>query len=438
MASQKETRKYTLIMNILVVGSGGRENALAWKLAQSPRCDALFIAPGNGGSPNTLPIDPLDFEALAKAIQTHAIGLVVVGPEQPLAEGLVDFLRERRDLGPLKVVGPRRAAAMLESSKDFAKSFMVRHGIPTAKHKTFTKQELVEGYRFIDSLRPPYVLKADGLAGGKGVLILPDADTAKRELSLMLKTEKHSEASPKVVIEEFLPGKECSVFVLSNGKDFVFLPTAKDYKRVGEGDQGPNTGGMGVVAPWPHSSPEFLAEVERDIVRPTLLGMAEEGQPYTGFLYVGLMVVEGKPYVIEYNCRMGDPETQAVMPLIKSDLLPWLEGSAGGNWPEGMLEPEAGVAATVVLCANGYPGTYETGMPLRISESDRALVFQAGTRRSGEHLLSQGGRVLAVTGLGADLEEALDVAYGYLSENPWSAGFYRRDIGYEWLGESKA
>jgi phosphoribosylamine--glycine ligase len=420
-------------MNILVLGSGGRENALAWKLAQSPRCDTLLTAPGNGGSTNALDLDPLDFEGLAKAIQTHNIQLLVIGPEQPLAHGLVDYLKQRTDLGPLKVVGPSQKAALLESSKDFAKGFMNRNNIPTAEHKTISAETLVEGFRFIDQLQAPYVLKADGLAGGKGVLILSTADEAKRELSLMLNPKKTRSEASKVLIETFLHGMECSVFVLTNGTDYVLLPTAKDYKRVGEGDTGLNTGGMGVVAPWPHTSPEFLNEVAQTIVEPTLKGMAKEGQPYTGFLYVGLMVVQGKPYVIEYNCRMGDPETQAVMPLIKSDLIPWLEATAAGPWPTGKLEWNSGVASTVVLCSKGYPGSYETGLPLRLPESDSALVFQAGTRKTETQLLSQGGRVLAVTGLGETLPEALQNAYGYLDALNWSGGFYRRDIGYEWL-----
>jgi phosphoribosylamine--glycine ligase len=422
-------------MNILVLGAGGRENALSWKLTQSSRCDKLLNAPGNGGSPQTLDLDPLDFQAVARAIQVENIQLLLIGSEQPLAEGLVDFLRQRTDLGPLKVVGPSQKAALLESSKDFAKDFMNRHGIPTAEHKTITAETLVEGFRFIDQLQAPYVLKADGLAAGKGVLILDSADDAKRELSLMLNPQKNRTASSKVLIETFLHGMECSVFALTNGTNYVFLPTAKDYKRVGEGDTGLNTGGMGVVAPWPHTSPEFLSEVGQTIVEPTLKGMANEGHPYTGFLYLGLMVVKGKPYVIEYNCRMGDPETQAVMPLIKSDLIPWLEGAAGSPWPTGNLEWNSGVAATVVLCANGYPGPYQTGVPLRLPDTDSALVFQAGTRKSGTQLLSQGGRVLAVTGRGDNLPQALKNAYGYVASLNWSGGFYRRDIGYEWLNK---
>jgi len=420
-------------MNILVLGSGGRENALSWKLAQSTRCDKLFTAPGNGGSPQTLNLNPLDFEALAQTLRSENIQLLVIGPEQPLAQGLVDYLQQRTDLGPLKVVGPTQKAALLESSKDFAKGFMNRHGIPTAEHKTITLESLVEGFRFIDQLQPPYVLKADGLAAGKGVLILSTADEAKRELSLMLNSKKNQTEAGKVVIETFLHGLECSVFILTNGADYVFLPTAKDYKRVGEGDTGLNTGGMGVVAPWPHTSPEFLNLVAQTIVEPTLLGMANEGQPYTGFLYLGLMVVQGKPFVIEYNCRLGDPETQAVMPLIKSDLIPWLEAAAGGPWPNSILELNSSMAGTVVLCSKGYPGNYETGLPLRLPKSDSALLFHAGTRKTENQLLSQGGRVLAVTGLGDTLPEALKNAYAYLDDLNWSAGFYRRDIGYEWL-----
>ncbi len=424
-------------MNILVLGSGGREHALAWKIAQSPQCDKLFIAPGNAGTAQTgtnLSLAVNDFAAIAEAINTHQIDLLVVGPEDPLVNGIYDYLRQEAGLHELLIIGPDAAGAQLEGSKDFAKRFMQQNGIPTAAARTFVSGQEEEAYRYIDTQTPPIVVKADGLAAGKGVIIAQSQEEAKEAVHSMLVDEKFAAAGKKLLIEQFLEGIELSVFVLTDGRDYKILPEAKDYKRIGEQDTGPNTGGMGAVSPVPFATAEFMQKVESRIVQPTLAGLRQAGSHYAGFIFIGLMNVQGDPYVIEYNVRMGDPETQVVMPRLQTDLLALLTATASGKLKDIDLQIAPQTATTVVAVAGGYPGQYEKGHEIQgLEQTGEALVFHAGTKADGDRILTNGGRVLAATGLGADMEAALAQSYGTLAQISWPGMYYRQDIGRDLL-----
>ena len=426
-------------MNILLLGSGGREHALAWRMARSPHLSQLFIAPGNPGMSlygTCLPrIGVTDFAAIADLIRREQIKLLVVGPEVPLVEGIADYLREEAGLKDLLIVGPDARGAQLEGSKDFSKAFMQRYGIPTAGYKTFGRQSYDEAVDYLKTLRPPYVLKADGLAAGKGVIISEDLEEAQRELRELL-TGRFGEASTRVVIEEYLHGIECSVFIATDGHAWRILPVAKDYKRIGEGDTGPNTGGMGSVSPVIFADETFMKKVEERVVRPTIEGLRSEGIDYRGFIFAGLMNVGGDPYVIEYNCRMGDPETESVMLRIDSDFVELLERMASGELGDYQLEESTKYSATVVLVSEGYPGTYAKGKPISYPHEptfDSAL-FHAGTARdTSGHLMTSGGRVLTASCLGSTLEEALERCYKLADQVHFEGKALRRDIGQDLL-----
>ncbi|MBE0649742.1 MAG: phosphoribosylamine--glycine ligase [Bacteroidales bacterium] len=424
-------------MKILILGSGGREHALSWKLAQSPKVEHIFIAPGNAGTAmvgTNLPIDVNDFESIKMAVIEKEIDMLVVGPEVPLVEGIHDFFAGDRILSSIPVIGPKKNAAQLEGSKDFAKAFMMKYQIPTAAYATFTKDTIEEGKAFLETLKAPYVLKADGLAAGKGVVILDNLDAAKEELNSMLAEAKFGEASSKVVIEEFLKGIELSVFVLTDGKHYKMLPEAKDYKRIGEGDTGPNTGGMGSISPVTFANPTFMQKVENRIVKPTLEGLQKEGIPYQGFLFFGLINVNGEPYVIEYNCRLGDPEAESVIPRIKSDLVNLLEGVAEGNLDEKKMEIDDRYAASVVLVSEGYPGKYETGKEIKgIGNLNNCILFYAGAGNDIEKnvIKTSGGRVMAVTSYGNTLNEALKSAYANVENIEFQGKYFRKDLGFD-------
>jgi phosphoribosylamine--glycine ligase len=419
-------------MNLLILGSGGREHAIAWKIAQSPLLDKLYVAPGNPGTAQlatNLPCALSDFEAIRSLVLNHQIELVIVGPEVPLVEGLADFFLTDDSLKNIQFLGPDKHAAQLEGSKDFAKQFMMRHGIPTAQYATFTKASIEEGHRFLETLNPPYVLKADGLAAGKGVLILNSLSEAQESLTTLLGGQ-FGEASARVVIEEFLTGVELSVFALTDGKDYVLLPEAKDYKRIGEGDTGLNTGGMGAVSPVPFADEAFMQKVEERIVKPTMRGIREENMRYTGFVFFGLINVNGDPFVIEYNCRMGDPETEVVMPRIASDVLPLFSAAATGTLAGMTLEKDSRAASTIMLVAGGYPEEYEKGNIISgLSEVQNSLVFHAGTKQSNEDIVTSGGRVLAITSYGHDIHDALRTSYENAARINWTDKYYRRDLG---------
>lgn len=415
-------------LKILLLGSGGRESALAWKILQSPRTERLFVAPGNAGTHEyNVDLDISDFESVGQFVEDNGIDMIVVGPEQPLVDGIADFFEDR----PVKVIGPGAKGAVLEGSKEFAKEFMFRHAIPTARFMTVTTDTVDEGFAFLESLKPPYVLKADGLAAGKGVIILDSLADAKDTLSEML-GGMFGQASSTVVIEEFLSGTECSVFVVTDGEDYRILPVAKDYKRVGEGDTGPNTGGMGAVSPVPFADEEFMAKVERHIVMPTLQGLRADDIPYSGFLFIGLMNVAGDPMVIEYNVRMGDPETEVVMPRIKSDIVDLLEGIADKTLALKKLETDPRACVTVMTVSGGYPGHYEKGKEitgLDEAAAEGAILFHAGTHRSplGQTLTS-GGRVLACSAYGADMAEAAEKALRAADRVSFEGKYFRHDI----------
>lgn len=422
-------------MRVLLLGSGGREHALAWKMAQSSMLEELFIAPGNAGTKQhgkNVAINPTDFEAVKRFVLENQINLVVVGPEEPLVKGIHDFFLADNELKNIPVIGPQKFAAQLEGSKDFAKQFMFRHNIPTAKYATFTKETLEDGYKFLTSMKPPYVLKADGLAAGKGVLILDDLAEAKSELKNMLADAKFGEASSRVVIEQFLKGIELSVFVLTDGDSYKLLPEAKDYKRIGEGDTGLNTGGMGAVSPVPFADAGFMDKVVNQIIIPTVKGLKNDNIPYKGFIFFGLINVKGEPFVIEYNCRMGDPETEVVIPRLKSDILDLFEGVATNTLSERDIQFVDKCASTVMMVSGGYPEDYEKGKQIYgLNSVTDSLVFHAGTSSDGPAVLSAGGRVLAVTSYGKQLDAALLRSYESAAKIEFEGAYYRKDIGFD-------
>lgn len=424
-------------MNILVIGNGGREHALAWKIKQSPKCGKLYVAPGNAGTAlvaENVAIATDDFQGLGNFCLENNIGLVVVGPEAPLVDGIRNYYESDASLKNILMVGPDKTGAQLEGSKDFSKQFMVRHGIPTAKARTFTAEDVDQAFDYISTCKPPIVLKADGLAAGKGVIISLSQAEAKTVIKEMLVNKKFGAASTKVLIEEFLNGIELSVFVLTDGKDYVVLPEAKDYKRIGNGDTGPNTGGMGAVSPVVFADRAFMKKVDELVIRPTIAGLEKEGINYKGFIFIGLMNVGGHPYVIEYNARMGDPETQAVMTRIKNDFLELLVAAASGNLKDKKVEIDDQYAVTVVQVSGGYPGSFEKGKTIRGHEKDgKAFVFHAGTKRKAEEVVSDGGRVLAITGNGNSLHEAREAAYARAGEISWEGLYFRDDIGLDLL-----
>ncbi len=424
-------------MRILLLGSGGREHALAWKIAQSSMLEELFIAPGNAGTEEhgkNVNLSPTDFDAVKEFVIKNEIDTVVVGPEDPLVKGIADFFSADDELKSVNVVGPNKQAAQLEGSKDFAKKFMQRHKIPTAKYGTFTKDTLEEGYAFLEKMKAPYVLKADGLAAGKGVLIIDNLTEAKKELKSMLSDAKFGDASSRVVIEEFLSGVELSCFVITDGDAYKILPEAKDYKRIGEGDTGLNTGGMGAVSPVPFANPTFLDKIENQIIIPTIKGLKAEEIEYKGFIFFGLINVKNEPYVIEYNCRMGDPETEVVIPRLKSDILDLFEGVGTNTLSERDIQFDERSASTVMMVSGGYPEAYEKGKKISgIGSVTKSIVFHAGTKADGPTVLTNGGRVLAATSYGKDLESALKNSYESIEKISFDGAFFRKDIGQDVL-----
>jgi phosphoribosylamine--glycine ligase len=422
-------------MNILILGSGGREHAFALKLNESKKVTQLFVAPGNAGThkiATNININLTDFEAVKKTVLENDIKMVVVGPEVPLVAGIHDFFLADNELKKIPVIGPKKDGALLEGSKDFSKQFMQKHGVPTARYKAFTKENLTEGFTFLETLEAPYVLKADGLAAGKGVLILNSLEEAKTELKEMVSNEKFGKASTTVVIEEFLKGIELSVFVLTDGKSYKILPSAKDYKRIGEGDQGLNTGGMGAISPVPFADTAFLSKVEELVVKPTIAGLQKDGIDYRGFIFIGLMNDHGNPSVVEYNVRMGDPETEVVLPRIASDLFDLFEGVADQNLHEKSFSVRDKVATTVMLVSGGYPEGYEKHKEITGFENvNESIVFHAGTDVVDNKVVTSGGRVMAVTSLGNTIEEALEKSYRSIQKINFDKMNYRKDIGFD-------
>lgn len=421
-------------MNILIIGSGGREHAFAWKISQSPKVNKLFIAPGNAGTAKcgiNLNLNVSDFKAIGNAVLENEIGMVIVGPEVPLVEGLHDYFLADETLKSIPVIGPVKKGAQLEGSKDFAKEFMSKYKIPTARYFSVNYENAKAGISFLRSLKPPYVLKADGLAAGKGVLIIDSLSEAERMLNEML-GGMFGSASKKVVIEEFLEGVECSVFVLTDGKTYKILPEAKDYKRIGEGNTGPNTGGMGAISPVPFVTKDFMGKVEERIIKPTIFGLKKEGIKYKGFIFLGLINVEGEPYLIEYNVRMGDPETEAVILRIKSDFVELMEGVANEDLSEKTLEIESQSAATLMLVSKGYPGNYEKGKEIvNLDQVTGSVVFHAGTTLAGDKVLTNGGRVLSISSLGSNFNEALKKSYSNAEKISFEGMNYRHDLGFD-------
>ena len=420
-------------MNILVLGSGGREHAISWKISQSEKCSNLYIAPGNAGTGlvgNNLSVNINDFKEVKLNVIEKSIDLVIVGPEEPLVRGIVDFFKSDDELKHVKIFGPSSEGSKLEGSKDFSKEFMFRNNIPCAKSKTFNKNNLSEGISFLEKINPPYVLKADGLAAGKGVLILDDLEEAKTELSKMILDEKFGDASKNVLIEEYLDGIEVSVFAITDGHNYIILPEAKDYKRIGEGDTGLNTGGMGAVSPVDFADKEFMKKVEDSVIRRTVNGIKKEKLDYKGFIFAGLMNVNGEPYVIEYNVRMGDPETQVVIPRIKNDLLNVFIKCLDEKINEVELDIENNFTTTVILAADGYPESYKKGDDIRnLEEFSNSKIFHAGTKKENNRILSNGGRVIACTGYGKSLEDALKNSYKLADNISWDNKYFRKDIG---------
>ncbi|MBT3742905.1 phosphoribosylamine--glycine ligase [Polaribacter sp.] len=422
-------------MNVLILGSGGREHAFALKLSQSNKIKQLFVAPGNAGThkiATNISINPTDFQAVKNTVVKNNIQMVVVGPEAPLVEGIHDFFLADADLKKIPVIGPKKDGALLEGSKDFSKQFMQKHGVPTAKYQSFTKENLEEGFAFLETLEPPFVLKADGLAAGKGVLILNSLEEAKKELEEMVANQKFGEASSTVVIEEFLKGIELSVFVLTDGKNYKILPSAKDYKRIGEGDTGLNTGGMGAISPVPFADEAFLNKVEELVVKPTIKGLQKDGIDYRGFIFIGLMNDRGNPSVVEYNVRMGDPETEVVLPRIASDLFDLFEGVANQTLDKKSFSVIEKTAATVMLVSGGYPESYEKNKEITGFDAvEESIVFHAGTAFKENKVVSNGGRVMAVTSFGDTIEEALEKSYKSIDAIHFNKMNYRKDIGFD-------
>ncbi|MFN4762064.1 phosphoribosylamine--glycine ligase [Gillisia sp. Q332] len=422
-------------MNILILGAGGREHAFAYKISQSELCDKLFIAPGNAGTAQfgkNINLKLTNFDAIKEFVLKESIKMVVVGPEDPLVLGISDFFTEDSELKDVALIGPSKRGALLEGSKERAKEFMFMHKIPTAAYQSFTAESLQAGKDFLDTLNAPYVLKADGLAGGKGVLILEDLEEAKKELENMLLESKFGNAGEKVVIEEFLDGIELSVFVLTDGEHYKMLPTAKDYKRIGEGNTGLNTGGMGAISPVPFADDELMQKIEERIVKPTVAGLKKEKIDYKGFIFIGLMVIKGEPYVIEYNVRMGDPETEVVLPRIKSDLVELFQKVASKTLNETEIEIDGNTAATVMLVSGGYPEAYEKGKEISgIANVEGSLVFHAGTKEFNDKIITNGGRVLAVTSFGSDYKEALKKSYQNVDKLHFDKMYYRKDLGFD-------
>ena len=428
-------------MNVLILGGGGREHALAWSIAKSEKCEQLYVAPGNAGThqiAENVPIAPTEFIQVKEFAEKKNIHLIVVGPEAPLVAGIKDFFVEAQ-VKDLQVLGPDKAAAMLEGSKDFAKQFMQENDIPTAAYKTFTADSLENGKAFIDSLQPPYVLKADGLAGGKGVLIIDDIDEAKNQLDEMLLHQKFGSAAQQVVIEEFLDGTEMSIFVLTDGEDYKILPTAKDYKRIGDGDTGLNTGGMGAISPNLLADDELIKKVEDKIVKPTLQGLKNRNYDYKGFIFLGLMIIDSEPFVIEYNVRLGDPETEAILPRIKTDLLDVLDQTSKGKLADIEIEISDEFTATLILASGGYPGSYEKGKEISGLDETREneLIFHAGTKFSNDKVVTSGGRVVAVTSLSIDLRTAIKKTYDSSEKINFAGKYNRSDIGKDMIKQER-
>ena len=428
-------RQTTHNMTILILGSGGREHTFAWKIAQSPLCETLYVAPGNSGTAQiatNIEIKVTDFKAIKDLVISKKIEMVVVGPEDPLVLGIHDYFLNDDDLKHVSVIGPQKAAAELEGSKEFAKEFLYRHNIPTAAYKSFNKNNVEEGYKFLETLNPPYVLKADGLAAGKGVLILNDLDEAKSELKNMLINAKFGEASTKVVIEEFLDGIELSCFVLTDGKNYKILPTAKDYKRIGEGDTGLNTGGMGAVSPVPFATDEFLTKIEERIVKPTIIGLQKDNLPYKGFVFIGLIKVGNDPKVIEYNVRMGDPETEVVLPRLKNDLVEIFQAISNQTLDKIKIEIDQRAATTVMLVSGGYPEAYEKGKEIKGIDSIKdSIPFHAGAVLKDGKVITSGGRVMAITSYGNTYQEAIKKSYQNIEKLHFDKMNYRKDIGFD-------
>jgi len=422
-------------MNILILGSGGREHAFTHKLVQSKKVSQIFVAPGNAGTQEiatNINVNPTDFEAVKNAVIAHNIQMVIVGPEAPLVNGVHDFFLADDELKNIPVIGPKKDGALLEGSKDFSKEFMIKHGIPTARYESFTKESLHEGKLFLETLTPPYVLKADGLAAGKGVLILDSLDEAKAELEEMVSNHKFGDASSTVVIEEFLKGIELSVFVLTDGISYKILPSAKDYKRIDEGDQGLNTGGMGAISPVPFADKAYLKKVEDLVVKPTILGLQKDGIDYRGFIFIGLMNNNGDPSVVEYNVRMGDPETEVVLPRIESDLFDLFEGVANQNLHEKEFSVTEKIATTIMLVSGGYPEAYEKGKLISGLETIKnSIIFHAGTKINDNSIVTNGGRVIAVTSLADSMPEALNQSYKTIDSIHFEKMNYRKDIGFD-------
>ena len=422
-------------MNILILGSGGREHTFAWKIAKSSRCNKLYVAPGNSGTAEiaeNINLKVTDFEAVRAVVLSHQIDIVVVGPEDPLVQGIHDYFLNHEELNGIAVIGPQKAAAELEGSKEFAKEFMMRHNIPTAAYKSFTRYNVVEGYKFLETLSPPYVLKADGLAAGKGVLILHDLDEAKLELKQMLVGAKFGDASTKVVIEELIDGIELSCFVLTDGNNYKILPTAKDYKRIGEGDTGLNTGGMGAVSPVPFATPAFLNKIEERIVKPTVFGLQKDNLPYQGFIFIGIIKVGDDPKVIEYNVRMGDPETEVVLPRVKTDMVEIFEAISNKSLDKINIEIDDRAATTVMLVSGGYPEAYERGKEITGLENIKdSIPFHAGAVKSNGEIITSGGRVMAITSYGNTYQEAIERCYKNISKLKFEKMCYRKDIGFD-------